>query len=419
VSTPLTHDGAVAPSAPAERDALIDALRGFAVLGILIVNIEVMRGPDWLVLMGGGYAPLVDLSDVTVQFAVGWLGTAKFISSLALLFGVGAAFIASRAVAAGSAPRPLLARRYVALMAFGAVHMAVFPGDILFLYGLTGFVMLLFIHLEVRVLLALAAAALVVLTAFALDALPSWQGEGVGSGTGDTFETTTHALHETTLAAYTEGGLADILAAHAAQAFFLQTGQLLALPWILALFLFGYAVARAGIATRITAHRTLLRRGAWIGLGIGLPANLGVGFFGALAGFGSRSAVDAQWLTQWGTFGQVAGAPILAIGYLCALSLLFADRAPPHALVATGRMALTAYLLQSVIALCVFGGLRLYDRLSSTSALLVVAAVWALLLWLCPLWLRHFRMGPAEWVWRSLTYGRLQPLRRQNPNPSA
>jgi uncharacterized protein len=142
---------------------------------------------------------------------------------------------------------------------------------------------------------------------------------------------------------------------------------------------------------------------------------VGVGFFGALAGFGSRSALDATWLTHWGTFGQLAGAPLLAIGYLCALSLLFADRAPPGALVATGRMALTAYLLQSVLALGTFGGLRLYDRLSSTSVLLVVGAIWALLLWLCPLWLRHFRMGPAEWLWRSLTYGP-QPLRRAH-NP--
>ena len=85
-------------------------------------------------------------------------------------------------------------------------------------------------------------------------------------------------------------------------------------------------------------------------------------------------------------------------------------------------MTLTAYLLQSVLALAVFGGLRLYDRLSSTSALIVVAAIWALLLWLCPLWLRHFRIGPAEWLWRSLTYGRLAaapPRRVSSLTPSA
>ena len=70
-------------------------------------------------------------------------------------------------------------------------------------------------------------------------------------------------------------------------------------------------------------------------------------------------------------------------------------------------MALTAYLLQSALALGVFGGLGLYDRLTTTSAMLVVAAIWAIVLAFCPLWLRHFRMGPVEWLWRSLTYARL------------
>jgi uncharacterized protein len=74
-------------------------------------------------------------------------------------------------------------------------------------------------------------------------------------------------------------------------------------------------------------------------------------------------------------------------------------------------MALTAYLLESALTLAVFAGLRLYDRLSTASALLVVFAIWAILLAICPLWLRRFRLGPVEWLWRSLTYGRLEALR--------
>ncbi len=104
---------------------------------------------------------------------------------------------------------------------------------------------------------------------------------------------------------------------------------------------------------------------------------------------------------------------MLAAGYLCALSLYFLWRGAPSPLVAVGRMALTAYVVQSALALAVFGGLRLHDRLWSTSALLVVSAIWALLLVLCPLWLRRFRMGPVEWLWRSLTYGRAQAMRNQ------
>jgi uncharacterized protein len=150
----------------------------------------------------------------------------------------------------------------------------------------------------------------------------------------------------------------------------------------------------------------LLRRGALIGLAVGLPANIGLGFVGALAGLGMPPQSESPWMSRWADFGQFIGAPVLAVGYLCALSLYFLSRGSPGPLVAVGRMALTAYILQSALALAVFGGLRLYDQLSSTSALLVVAAIWALLLVLCPLWLRRFRMGPLEWLWRSFTYGR-------------
>jgi uncharacterized protein len=402
----------LAPTALAEREALLDALRGFAVLGILLVNIEVMRGSDWLVLMGGGAVPPADLAEGIVQFTVGWLATAKFISSLAILFGVGAGLIASRSAASGLPARPLLARRYLALMVFGAVHMLLFPGDVLFLYGVTGFALLAFIQLDVRALLAVSASLLLIFTGLALAYRWTYP-EVDASGAGDLgFESATGALREQTVAAYAQGTFADIVSAHVSQAVFLQSGQLFAVPWILALFLFGYAVARAGIAHRLSERHTLLRRGALIGLAVGLPANVGVGFFGALAGFGARPELHAPLLTLWADAGQTLGAPVLATGYLCALALFLARRGTPHALVAVGRMTLTAYLFQSALALAIFGGLRLYDRLSSTSALIVVAAVWALTLWLCPLWLRHFRIGPAEWLWRSLTYGGWQPLRR-------
>jgi uncharacterized protein len=290
--------------------------------------------------------------------------------------------------------------------------MLLFPGDILFLYGVTGFALLAFVPLEPRMILVWAAAILLVFAALGLAYTATAPSEHTGALGETPFENTSDALREQTVAAYEHGTFSDILSAHAAQAAFLQTTQLLALPWILALFLFGYAIARAGLVYRLGERRGLLRTGAFLGLAIGLPANIGVGFFGALAGFGTRPQIGAPLLTLWADAGQLLGAPVLAVGYLCALALWFGHRGPPHALVAVGRMTLTAYMLQSVLALGVFGGLRLYDRLSSTSALLVVATIWALLLWLCPLWLRFFRSGPAEWLWRSLTYGRWQALRR-------
>src|SRR6185436_12361401 len=112
-----------------------------------------MRGPDWLVLVSGGAVAASGAWDTIVRFAIGWFATGKFLSSLAILFGVGAALIAARSLRAGESPPPLLARRYAWLMVLGIAHMPIFPGDILFLYGLTGLALLAFVKLRVRTIL--------------------------------------------------------------------------------------------------------------------------------------------------------------------------------------------------------------------------------------------------------------------------
>jgi uncharacterized protein len=403
------------PITPPEREPILDALRGFAILGILLVNIEVMKGSQWLVAMAGGSVAASTLPERIVQFAIGWLAAGKFISTLAILFGVGAALIASRALRADESPRSVLARRYAWLMAFGIAHMLLFPGDILFLYGLTGLILLAFVMLRVRTLLWCSAALLAIYSALSLR---SWalvyrtDVMRVGAEpTADSFTTFMDGLRAQTVDAFTTGGWSDIFAAHAWQALLLQSAQLFALPWVLSLFVFGFAIARAGILGDLGKHRALLRRGALFGLILGLPANIGLGLIGPLAAFGAPPQSEPMWVTRWAAFGQSIGAPVLAVGYACTLSLVFLRRGAIGRLAAVGRMALTAYLLQSALALAVFAGLRLYDRLSTASALFVVGAIWAVLLVICPLWLRWFRIGPVEWLWRSLTYGRAQALR--------
>lgn len=370
------------PIAPAEREPILDVLRGFAILGILVVNMEVMRSSGWLEqLDSGAIIAQPGPWDRIAGFAIGWLAAGKFLSSLAILFGMGAAIIAMRSLRASESPRPLLARRYLCLMPLGIAHMFVFPGDILFLYGATGLALLPFV--AVRPLTALCWSILLFAAYNALD------------------------FSIFMSAALAADRLRDVLAEHATQALYLQPLQFVVLPWILALFLFGYAVARAGLATDLAAHRTMLRRGAWLGLAIGLPANFALGFSGPLPGWGPVSPNEPAWLTAWTTVGLTIGTPVLAVGYLSALSLICLRRGTLDRLAAVGRMALTAYLLESVLAVIVFRGFGLYDRLTTASALIVVAGIWAALLIVCPLWLRRFRMGPVEWLWRSLAYGRV------------
>jgi uncharacterized protein len=278
---------------------------------------------------------------------------------------------------------------------------------------LTGLILLAFVMLRVRTQLWWSAVLLAIYSALSLRWALVYRADTlrVVEPTADSFTSFVDELRAETIAAFTTGGWSDIFAAHAWQALLLQIAQLFALPWILALFVFGFAIARAGILKDPGKHRELLRRGALFGLGLGLPANIGLGLIGPLAGFGAPPQTEPIWITRWAAFGQTIGAPVLAVGYACALSLFLLRRGAIGPLVAVGRMALTAYLLQSALALAVFAGLRLYDRLSTTSALLAVGIIWAVLLVICPLWLRWFRLGPVEWLWRSLTYGRAQALR--------
>jgi uncharacterized protein len=401
----------LAPVAPREREPVLDALRGFAILGILLVNIEVMRGPGWLLLVSGGSTSHANVADRISGFLVGWLATGKFLSSLAILFGVGAALIAARALDAGERPYGILARRYAWLTLFGIAHMPLYPGDILFLYGLTGFALLPFARLRARTAFLCSVAIFTGYALFAGGVLAT--APAYAAAAQNSVDAASRALAETSLAAFRTGSWRDIFAAQISQAALLQALQLTAFPWVLSLFLLGFAIARAGIVADLGAHRTLLERGAAIGLGIGVPLNFGLGFDGPLSGWGVPLPGEAAWITLWGDLAQLFGEPVLAVGYLCTLSLVCLRRGAIRPLVDVGRMALTAYILQSVLALSVFGGQRLYGQLTTSSSLLVVAVVWTIVVVFCRLWLRRFSLGPVEWLWRSLTYVRLQPIRNR------
>src|SRR6056297_233971 len=380
-----------------------------------------MRGPLLYDVLAGELPPPSDGLDRAVQFGVGWLAQGKFISSFAMLFGLGAAIIAGRAVASGRRPTGILAKRYAWLLVFGLAHMVLlFPGDILFVYGLTGMVLLAFLRAHQRTLLIWSGALLgaITLATVGLAVLGA-----VLAGLGETtandpftgvFETFFARRGDAALAAHLDGSYLDIIGVHAVEAMIVQTGQVFVVPWLLALFLFGFAVGRTGIVTDLPRYRPQLRRAAWIGFGAGLPLTAAQGFVDPIVLVGGAAGEQVGvGLLALVTLGQQLGAPLLAVGYLAGVALLSLRFGVFRPLAAVGQMALSAYLAQSLLTLIVFAGFDQYGQLGPSEAMLVVVGVWGVLLIVCPLWLRAFRFGPVEWLWRTLTYGRGQPLRRQ------
>jgi uncharacterized protein len=416
--SPVPH-GPIGPTSGHAREPALDVLRGFALLGILLINIELMRGPLFYQVMAGSLPPPAEGIDRVVQFLSGWLAGGKFISSFAIMFGLGAALIAGRAIAAGHNPRGLLARRYGWLLLFGLAHMILlFPGDILFVYGLAGLVLLAFLNVAQRTAMIWSAALVGIVTVFGT--LFAWLGalmEGAyevadadpftGAFTGWFADRADAAIH-----AHVDGSYLDVIGANAIEAAIIQGGQIFILPWVLGLFLFGFVIGRSGIIRDLAAFRPHLRKAAMIGLGAGLPLTIAQGAVDPVVMIaGSAGGQVGAGMVALVMLGQLLGAPILAVGYLSTLALLTLRFGVARPLAAVGRMALTAYLLQSLLTLIVFAGFGQYGRLGPAEAMVVILGVWVVLLIVCPLWLRWARFGPAEWLWRSLTYGRLQPLR--------
>ncbi len=411
MTTPATPARPV-PTAPSERQPVLDVLRGAALLGILLVNVRLMAGPELAELLAGtGDGPDGPL-DRVVGGLIGWLVAGKFISSFSILFGVGAAVIAERALSHGRAPRRLLARRYLLLVLMGLAHMLLlFPGDVLFAYGVTGFVLLLFLRARDRTLAVWAAVLLAVSTA-AITAITVLE-PPAGLEVDPAFSAEVLARAADGTAAYAAGSYAGVIAWNAFQSLVVQSNGILSLPWFVALFLIGVLANRRGYALDPAAHRPALVRLARFAVPVGLVLNLPFLLTGPVAETAGLAEVGTPVLA-WAGVANAFGAPVLAVGYLSALAVLVVDRGADRGLrrrlAALGRIALTGYLLQSVLALVVFLGLGRYGRLEVLGEpvlgqLLFVVGVWAALLLFAPWWTARFRHGPVEWLWRWGTYG--------------
>ena len=389
---------------PASRFDIIDALRGTAVLGILAVNVTFMASPILFLppeqLQTGGFGSV----DSFFSGVVAWLLTGKMIALLATLFGAGMGLIAARNLASGHLRRALFVRRSLFLILLGLAHMILlFPGDILFAYGVIGLIAILFLRRSAKALLwwagGLATLGFLIVAATSVAVQVVDPSELAVSFDSELASTT---------AAYGERDYAGVVAANATMSAIAQsTGTIIGLTWILPLFLIGMAAAKAGIITNPSAHLALLRRLAWIGIGVGLPVNLLLFSKGVIGASGLVPSDSGVLIAVVDAGVTVLAIPLLAAGYACALVLLWLRVRAPRPLVAVGRMALTAYLLQSLLAFGFFFGFAAYGQLGFASSLLLVLAIWALITAFCVLWLRRHSFGPMEWMWRVVTYLRV------------
>jgi uncharacterized protein len=391
------------PIAPDERIATLDVLRGLALLGILLMNMEAFVGP--LDLSTSGIDPHWQGVDRWADAFVYIFVQGKFFTLFSLLFGAGFAVMAQRAEVAGRDFTRFYLRRSLGLLGIGLVHaLLLWSGDILVVYALLSFLLLAFREAPrawlpvMGVLAYLAAIGLMLL----LGALMLLVPDEVTAAQA----THAQAAIEAQRQAYGHGTYGQAVLQRLRD-FGASLGALLVVgPQVLGMFLIGSWFARSGAIAHPGAHQRLftwLRRGA-------LPLGLAL-------------MLVCTWYQPWLAPGRfdlrsaaVYGGSALA-GLLMCLGYLAWGVRWSHALrwlAPAGRMALSNYLGQSLVCTLLFYGYGLgwFEQMGRAWQLLFAVALFAAQVALSRAWLRHFRFGPMEWLWRAITYWRWPPLRR-------
>lgn len=407
------QDDRLGPVAESERLTLVDALRGFALLGIVLVNVAGFSHPFQTFLLP--FDATLPASDLIARVGVAVFAEGKFYTLFSTLFGLGLAIQSQRARARDLPWRLRYVRRLLILFGIGAVHgTLIWAGDILMLYALVGFALIVFAGIAPRTLLAwvLVLAAFIVLTTSASFAVlevvsPTSEMSSVVIDDAQLDQEIAEAYR-----VYATGSFAEITAQRLQDLQFWVDQSIAQVPMVLLYFLLGLYLGKRNILHRPDEHATLFRRWLLAGLLFGLPLSV---LYAA-----TRFVVDPSqvgridWLSFLTFFGGGLALSLAYIGAFCLLWLRTSARPMLVLLAPVGRMALTNYLLQSVIATFVFYGygLGLFGQITTTEGIVIAFTIYAFQIPLSHWWLARFRFGPMEWLWRGLTYWRLQPMRR-------
>jgi uncharacterized protein len=411
---PENYGKPLAPVSPTERIASLDVLRGFALLGILIANMFFISQPleeeGWR--HGLWFGPL----DRVANWVSLLLIEGKFYPLFSFLFGLGYAIQLDRASSRVLDPTSVYYRRLFILMGFGLAHgIFLWNGDVLFAYALCGFFLPLFRNRKSRTIAIWAAAiillpALLSLTGGVMLCLLWDQPEMVEAfQSAMVDQENRHQL----IRVFVNGSYPDVLSYRLSDMVFTMFQVLISAPAFLGLFLVGLLAGRSRLIVEVADHRRTFEKILMVCGAVGLAGN----FIGAWLMM--AASVDEHWGLMLIGIGIISiFGPVLTAAYIAGMVMLI-DRRPSlpflPPIAAVGRMALTNYLMQSLIATTIFYGygLGLGGTVGRLGTIGIALLIFVAQILFSVLWLGFFRYGPVEWLWRSLTYGVSQPMIRE------
>jgi uncharacterized protein len=390
------------PVSRSERIEVLDALRGAALFGIIAANMRGFSGP--IAAYFDHTLMWTDTASRVAQAFVNIFIQGKFITLFAFMFGIGFAIQMERADRSGVTSLAFYVRRLAILLLFGIAHFIfVWWGDILAPYAILGFALMLFRTRSQKSLLRWSAV--LYLYPFLLGTLMfAAQSAGVKIPMPPPM---TPAELQRIIGVYASGSYGEIVGQNLNEMPFMAFGLIFFYPRVLGVFLFGLWVWREGIIRELPSKTALLRRCQKHGLWIGLLFNaIAVGLNETFHPHPMTPSLVGLAIGLAVTIGVPAGS----LFYASTVALMWEKiewRARVRPFAAVGRMALTNYLLQSVVCTTLFysWGLGLYGRVNPLLGFVPTIAIYAAQVLLSVWWLRHFTSGPMEWLWRRLTYG--------------
>ncbi|MGD9689061.1 MAG: DUF418 domain-containing protein [Phycisphaerales bacterium] len=425
---------ALSPTGPvAESNRLLglDVARAVALLGIFFVNASIF-GLPFASIMDPSAPPGEGPIGLTFYWFTMIFCAGKFYPLFSLLFGVGLAIMFTSNKARGRSFHAAFFRRLVMLAGFGIAHIALlWPGDILLIYAGVGLWMLLLGGLRPRALLVIAgvvfAIGVLLSCGFAMvtavspppgevaprpmppgdTPLEQWAGVFKDWNQNEPYDSRMIELESRILR---EGPFLAALAVRAFNYAFTMVYVILVMFWsVLACFCTGAALLKLGFFHgKCERLRTVF---IGLGLGVGLPLNV-------LAAIGSQFHGESPW-GLISTFGMQVGGPLMSLMYL-SLIMKWAESGAASALAKTlanlGRMGLTGYLLESLLMSAVMAhwGLAKFGLTTWAERGALVIGIYLIILVIANVWMRAFAFGPLEWLWRSWTYLKIQPLSRRS-----
>ncbi|MEM6642097.1 MAG: DUF418 domain-containing protein [Bacteroidota bacterium] len=384
---------------PNERLHLLDVIRGFALFGVLTINIYDFSGFDYALTETKQHLPTYPL-DIWAERTVKFFFEGKFYAIFSVLFGIGFSIQIERLREKSSNWRKVFYRRLLILLIFGIIHLQfLWVGDILVLYAILGFFLPLFVNASDREVFLWGVGLL--LSPVLIDAILIWNDfhpwdnlEAIGFAIdhkngipNDDFTWRTYPFDP-------DHGFKEFWKWVQPAPIYRLHGLLMdnRFPRVLGLFLIGLFLGRNKFLHTVLENVGLFRKAAIYGLFAGLPRNL-------------IYYISGDELLKSITYS--VGVPMLAIAYMAILSLMYQKSLKLlRPLASVGRMALTNYLAQTIICLFLFYniGLGLGGEIGATYIFLIGVLIYTFQIVCSNLWLKRHPDGPLESIWRKLTY---------------